>query len=102
MDCTAALETSTLAVAWNAPIIAVTVALPGAMADTSPALPGSFETDAAEAFDDTHATSVVRSCVLPSEKVPVAASCCDSPTWSATDAGATAIDCSVKAVTVTV
>src|SRR5690242_17943102 len=98
MDCTNTFFTTTLHVACIPPIIAVTVMVPGAIAVTSPALPGSLDTDATVASDDSHATSVVRSCVLPSEKVPVTASCCDSPAGSATDAGVTAIDCSVKAV----
>jgi hypothetical protein len=51
-------------------------------------------------FDELHVTVLVRFCVVPSLKVPVAVNCCFAPFTIEGFAGVTAIDCSVAAVTV--
>jgi hypothetical protein len=51
---------------------------------------------------ETHVTVLVRFCVLPSLKVPVAVNCCVRPLATEGFAGATAIDCNVAAITVSV
>jgi len=61
---------------------------------TAVANPPAF-TDATPVFDDTHATWLVRLCVLESEYVPVAVNCCVPPTVTVGFAGVTAIDVSV-------
>ena len=57
------------------------------------ASPPAF-TDATPVFDDTHATWLVRLCVLPSEYVPVAVNCCVPPTVMVRFAGVTVIEVS--------
>jgi len=57
---------------------------------------------AAAAFDDVHATCVVRFCVVLSLKVPTALYCCVCPFATVADVGVIAIDCNVAAVTVSV
>jgi hypothetical protein len=49
---------------------------------------------------ELHVTVLVRFCVVPSLKVPVAVNCCVAPLAIDGFAGVTAIDCSVAAVTV--
>jgi hypothetical protein len=53
----------------------VIVALPGMMPVASPLLPTISLTVAIDAGDDVHSADCVRSCVLPSAKVPMALNC---------------------------
>ena len=78
------------------PELAVMVELPGPAPDAWPLL----VTLATAAFDEVHVAEPVRSCVLPSLKVPVAANCCVVPNASEGFAGVTTIDCSTAAVIV--
>jgi hypothetical protein len=55
---------------------------------------------AVELVPELHVTVLVRFCVVPSLKVPVAVNCCGAPLVIEGFAGVTAIDCSVAAVTV--
>ena len=52
--------------------------------------------------EDDHVAVVVRFCVVPSEKCPVAVNCCVPPTVSEGFAGVTVIDTSVAEPTVSV
>ncbi len=65
---------------------------PVATVVASPCEPAAFDIVAAELFDDAHVTDVVRSCVEPSEYVPVAANCWVSPLGTEGFAGVTAIE----------
>jgi hypothetical protein len=51
-------------------------------------------------LEDVHATCVVRFCVLPSLKFPVAVNCCELPSAMLEALGVTVIDVSVALVTV--
>lgn len=50
--------------------------------------------------DELHVTELVRLCVLPSLKVPIAVNCSLEPMFNEPDGALTAIDCSVAEVTV--
>ena len=52
--------------------------------------------------EDSHSTCLVRSCVVPSEKLPVAVYCTDHPTAVVVLAGVTVMEDSVALVTVSV
>ena len=58
--------------------------------------------DAIPPLDDFHVTTPVTSCTLPSEKVPVAVNCCESPNGIFGFAGVTTIELITAAVTVKV
>ena len=58
--------------------------------------------DATPLFDELHATVPVMSCVLPSEKVPVAVNCCNVPSGIDGFAGVTVIEVNVAFVTVSI
>jgi len=53
----------------------VIIAVPGVTPVTRPLLPIASLTVATVAGDDVHSAEFVRSCVLPSAKVPVALNC---------------------------
>lgn len=77
------------------PEAAVIVAAPTANAVTFPAEPDALLTEATVAADELHVTDAVISCVLLSEKVPVAVNCWDVPMAMAALVGVTAMDTSV-------
>src|SRR5262245_63998398 len=82
----------------TAPCVAEMVVVPELAADASPPL----LMVATAVFVDAHVTWPVRSCVVASEYVPVAAYCRVSPVVTVAFAGVTVIDVSVGAATVTV
>jgi hypothetical protein len=53
-----------------------------------------------EVFDELQVTRFVRSCVVPSEKPPVAVNCCWMPFGTLAGVGVTTISCSTALVTV--
>lgn len=61
------------------PEVAVTVVVPIPVLVARPLLPRLLLTTATAVFAELQVTEVVRSCVLPSVKVPVAANCCLMP-----------------------
>ena len=75
---------------------------PTVSAVVSPAEPAAFEMLAVGGTEDCQLTVAVRSCVVLSVYVPVAANWCVRPTGSDGVAGVTAIDTSCAAVTVSV
>jgi len=70
---------------------AVIVTVPTATPDTRPVV----LTVASDAFDDAQVTVDDMSWVVPSLKVPIAASCAVAPVATETVAGVIAIDCRV-------
>jgi hypothetical protein len=97
----AALVTVTVALEEMPPEVAVTVAEPTPVAIASPKVPFALIATSDE-LPDVHCTDAVRFCVLPSVKVPVAASCTLVPSASAALAGDTASEASAAALTVKV
>jgi hypothetical protein len=77
-------------------IVAVMVAVPVTAVLAMPlvAMAATF------ALEDVHATCVVRFCVVPSLKFPVAVNCCELPSAMLEALGVTVIDVSVALVTV--
>ena len=71
-----------------APTLALTVVVPLATVVARPVL----SIEATELSDEAHATRSVRSCALPSVKVPVAMNCCVVSTVTDGAAGVTAIE----------
>jgi hypothetical protein len=59
--------------------LAETVAVPVARALARPFVPAVLLTDRTWALDEVQVASAVTSCVVPSEKVPVAVNCCVLP-----------------------
>jgi len=84
------------------PEAAVIVAVPAATGVTCPLEPAALLIVATDAFDELHVTDVVMSCVLLSEKVPVAVSCSVVLRAMTEVAGVTAIDTRVAELTVRV
>src|SRR5262245_15474196 len=75
------------------PEVAEIVVVPPATPVASP----DALTVATDGVDEAQVTCAVRSCVVPSEYVPVAVSCCVAPTAMLGPDGVTAIDASVGA-----
>src|SRR5215510_1342307 len=86
----------------TAPDVAVIVVGPRALAVARPSDPPAFEIVATAVSEDDQVTAVVRSCVVASVYVPVAANCCVVPLAMLGLAGVTPIDTRVAAVTVSV
>jgi hypothetical protein len=84
------------------PAVAAIVVEPIAMGVTRPCEPGALLTTATDACDEPQATSVVRSCVEPSEYVPVAKKCAVVPSGMPGLVGVIARETSVAGVTVRV
>ena len=97
MDTSVAALMVTEAVPLTPPEVAVTVAVPAASALATPELMILNKFVA----DEDHVTDV-RTCVLPSSKMPVAVNCCTVSMASVAVAGLTAIDCRCAATTVRV
>ena len=74
------------------------LAVPGPVLAASPVL----FTVAVDNVSETQVTEELRSCVLPSLKVPIAANCCVVPRAIDGYAGVTAIDSKIAAVTLSV
>ena len=83
------------------PEVAVTVAEPKPIAFASPAVPFALM-PTIDGFADVHCTEEVRSCLVPSVKVPVAANCKLVPSGSDGAGGEIASEASTAVVTVTV
>lgn len=98
-DCATALLTVSVAVAVVLPVAAVMVTCPALTVLATPWLPLALLMVARLVSDEVQVTVVVRSCVLLSEYVPVALNACCTPAGTVVDAGVTAIDLSVAAVT---
>jgi hypothetical protein len=98
IDTSAAAVTVSTVDALNAPEAAVTVAVPIATLCATPAL----LIVAVEGVSDVHVAVLVRFCVVPSVKVPVAVNCWLVPFAIDGVAGVTAIDTSAAEVTVSV
>jgi len=79
------------------PDVAVMVELPGPPLDASPPV-----TLATRGFDEVQVAELVKSCVLPSLKVPVAVNCCVAPKAITGFTGVTAMDCSAAPAIVSV
>jgi hypothetical protein len=84
------------------PDVAVIVVVPAAAEVVSPLEPAALLTAATAAADEFQFISVVRSCVVLSENVPVAVNCCVVPIAMLGFAGVIAMETSVAGVTVTV
>jgi hypothetical protein len=69
--------------------LAETVAVPVARALARPFVSAALLTDRTWALDEVQVADAVTSCVVPSEKVPVAVNCCDCPTAMLEFAGVT-------------
>jgi len=80
------------------PEVAVTVALPMSFAVANPLR----VSDITELLEELQETVLVMTCMVPSEKLPVAVNCCEVPRGTSGFAGVTAIDCKVALVTVNV
>ena len=80
--------------------LAVMVVLPAARALAKPALPGALLIVATPVTDEDQLASVVRSCVVLSEKLPVAVNCCDLPVRIDGARGSTVSETSVAEVMV--
>src|SRR5207248_492435 len=78
------------------------VVVPTVAALARPAEPAALEIDATVGVAELQATASVRSCVLPSVKVPVAVNWREVPLAIVGVVGVTAIETSVAAVTVSV
>jgi hypothetical protein len=96
-----AIGTGGATATWAEPVmvedVALMVAVPTAFAVTNPL---AF-TLAIPVWDEVQEADAVRSCVEPSEKVPVAVSCSDSPTGNDDGLGATVIEMRDAGFTVT-
>src|SRR5260221_4846083 len=82
-------ETASTVIAAEALIprrLAKTVAVPAPWAWTMPSLPGAFETVTTAPSDEDQTICAVRSCVEPSEKVPLADSWRLRPFWRVPEA----------------
>lgn len=101
IDCTVALVAITLALEEMLPEAAVTVEEPSATAIASPNVEFALITTA-DGLLDIHCTDAVISFVLPSVKVPWAASCTVVPSGNDTFAGVTISAASAAALTVRV
>jgi hypothetical protein len=77
------------------PKVAVMAVVPADTEEAFPLEPVALLTVATDAFDELHVTAVVRSCVLLSEKVPVAVNCSDVPRVMPGLTGVTVMDTSV-------
>ena len=99
IDCTVALVVVTLALDEMLPEAAVIVEVPSAIAIASPNVEFALIATA-EGLADVHCTEAVISLVLPSVKVPVAASCAVVPIGNDVLAGETIRAASAAAVTV--
>jgi hypothetical protein len=84
------------------PDVAVIVVEPAVAEVASPLDPAALLMAATAAADEFQVTSVVRSCVVLSEYVPVAVNCCVVPFTMLGLVGVTAMDTSVAEVTVSV
>ncbi len=73
--------------------VAVMLTDPGVRAVAMPFVPAVLLIVDITVLDDAQVANVVRSCVLASINVPVAANCCVDPWGTLTTAGVTAIDC---------
>jgi len=71
--------TVTEALADTVPIVAVSVAVPAAAPNADP---GGVDVVRVGALDDVHAATEVRSMTVPSERVPLAANCCEPPMYT--------------------
>jgi hypothetical protein len=94
----AAAVTVRFAVPEIVPDMAVIVEVPTATPCASPVV----LTIATELADDFHVADPVRSCMLPSLRVPLAVNCCEWPTAIVAVAGETAIETRTGAVTVSI
>ena len=102
-----AMDTSVAGVTVNVvdpdilPDVAVIVVEPAAAEVASPLEPAALLMAATTAADEFQVASVVRSCVVLSENVPVAVNCCFVPSAMLGLAGVIARETSVACVTVT-
>ena len=80
--------------------VAVIVVCPEAMGMASPLEPPALLTSAIPLFDELQVTRGVRSCTVPSEKLPLAENCWDSPMGVLGLVGVTSIETSVAESTV--
>src|SRR5438105_11764975 len=84
------------------PKVAVTVVLPAAGPLARPCFPAVLLIVATAVFDEFHSAVAVRSCLVPSVKLPVAVNCCCVPAGIEGLAGVTTIDASAAPVTVSI
>lgn len=80
--------------------VAVIVVVPGATPVAIPIVSESLLMTAVAVSEESHVTELVISCVLASEKVPVATNCCVVPAMIDCETGVTSRDTSVAAVAV--
>lgn len=103
-----AIETSDAAVTVNTveplivPEVAVMVAVPCPTLVANPLVAPEVLMVAVAAVSEDHVAVLVRFCVVPSVKVPVAANCCVVPSAMEGAAGVTAIETSAAVLTVSV
>jgi hypothetical protein len=83
------------------PDVAVIIVEPATAEAASPSVPAALLMAATPAADEFQITDVVRSCVVLSENVPMAVSCCVVPGAMLGLAGVIARETSVACVTVT-
>ncbi len=100
MDTSVAGVTVSIVDADTFPDDAVIVVDPGANDAAWPREPAALLTDATATFDELQVADAVRSCVEPSEKVPVAVNCCAVLDAIFALAGVIETDTSVAGVTV--
>lgn len=100
IDLSVAAVTVTTVVPEIPACAAVIVAVPVATPVSRPSLPAVLLTTAILVAEELQLTELVRSCVLPSENVPVAASCNATPAAIDGEAGAMAMELRVAGVTV--
>jgi hypothetical protein len=96
------LVTVRVALPETFPDTAVTAAVPAATAVANPFEPAALLSVATPVLAEFHVTDAVRSCVVLSEKEPVAVNCCVAPLVMDALAGVTVIEVSVAAVIVSV
>src|SRR6185369_13706118 len=100
MDCKVAGVTVRVVEPEISPDVAVMVVVPAAREVAVPFVPAALLMAALVVSEELQVTVVVRSCVLPSEKVPVAVNCWTVELTMLGFAGVTAMDSRVAGVTV--
>ena len=100
IDTSEAAVTVSMVLPETEPRVAVIVVVPAPAADASPFEPEALLIAAVDVVPEDHVTLVVRSCVVASVYVPVAANCCVRPFAIEEFAGVTSIDARAAAVTV--
>ncbi len=100
MDTRVALSTVSEVDPVTLPDVAVTVVVPAATEVARPLEPAALLTVATPVLDELQVAKAVRSCVVLSENVPVAANCVVVPVAMLGSVGVTAMDARVALVTV--